>query len=53
MLTLLEGIDREEINYNTNFLEDEATNMEVVKGKDGERIKRMIKKKGIQIAKQQ
>lgn len=44
MLLILEGIDREEMDYNSNFLEDDTTNMEVVEGEDGERIRRLIKK---------
>lgn len=53
MLLILEGIAREEINYNTKFSKDEVTNMEVLEEEDKERIKRMIKNKGMQIVKQQ
>lgn len=43
MPSILEGIDREATNYNTNFLEDEKKNMEAVEGKDGETIRRVKK----------
>lgn len=38
------GVDREEMNYNSDFLEDEITNIDIMEGEDEERIRRVIKK---------
>jgi len=40
-LLILEGIDREEMNYNTYFSKYEIINMEFMEGEDRERIKRV------------
>ena len=41
ILLILEGIDREEMNYNTYFSKYEIINMEFMEGEDRERIKRV------------
>lgn len=44
MLSILQGIEKEETKYNIDFSKDETTNMEVVEGEDGERIRRVTRK---------
>ena len=55
MLSILEGTNKEEVDYNTYFLEDNVANMEGVEV--GEEVKEIIKrgkkKQGTKIVEQQ